>query len=66
MLSYDHLGRILWGPYAKIAIILSWVSLNRPWVCGLTKLILVAITLTFVKLDTVPIGDVGEGVDLEV
>ena len=33
---------------------------------GLTEFILVAIILTFVKLGAIYIGDVGEGVNLEV
>ena len=44
----------------------SWVSLIRPILGGLTVLILVAIILNFVKVCAVPIGDVGEVVNLEV
>ena len=65
-MSYYHLERIFCGPYAIIDIILGLGILEQVMSGWLDKINLGFHHSNFFKVGAIPIGDVVEGVNLEV
>ena len=65
-LIYYHLWRIFLGPYATIANILALGILGKAMIGWIDGIHTSGYYINFFKVGTMPIGYVGEGVNLEV